>query len=225
MKIVAIGGGGFTHAGHPELDTFCLAQTGVAQPRAGFIGTASRDDKVKIDRFFSCFEGKTAALFHLPSSLSAKILCRQLQDLNLVYVGGGNTEGMIAAWRENGWDEVLKEAGRGGLTLAGVSAGAVCWFDRFLYSSGVGPMRPLPGLGLICGGACPHYSTEPQRRAALHDAVRQGTMPASIAIDDGAAVAFDETGPTAICSAEEGASAHLITRDHTGKVSENTLIL
>jgi len=86
---------------------------------------------------------------------------------------------------------VLSEAYRSGVTLAGVSAGAVCWFDAFLFNSGQGPMRPLSGLGLIPMGACPHYTTETDRRAALQMAVAAGKMPTTLAIDDGVAVAFD----------------------------------
>jgi dipeptidase E len=51
-------------------------------------------------------------------------------------------------------------------------------------------MRPLKGLGLIKGGACPHYSTETDRQPALLRAVTGRTMPDTVAIDDGVAVVF-----------------------------------
>jgi hypothetical protein len=129
-----------------------------------------------------------------------------------------HTEAMIADWRARGWDRVLTEAARRGVMLAGVSAGAVCWFDKFLYSSGTGPMRPLDGLGLIRGGACPHYSTEADRQAALNAAVSNGTMPDSFAIDDGVAVLFGRDGPTAHCIAEVGAMAYQVRRRPDGVV-------
>ncbi|MBO6776412.1 MAG: peptidase E [Marinibacterium sp.] len=216
MKIIAIGGGGFTHETFPELDDFCLQQTGRRRPRIAYIGTASRDNATKIARFKSRFADVSEAQIHLPMSLTATDLARRLDDFDLIYVGGGNTEAMVNTWRANEWDRVLGDACRSGVALAGVSAGAVCWFDAFLFSSGQGPMRPLDGLGLIPMGACPHYSTETDRRAALHKAVAAGDMPTTLAIDDGVAVAFDNAHPVAICSAVPGAGAYCVSQTATG---------
>ena len=216
MKIIAIGGGGFTHDTFPELDDFCLKQTGLSSPRLAYIGTASHDDPSKIARFKSRFAHVSSAQIHLPMSLSAAELTRHLNGVDLVYVGGGNTEEMVNTWRSNAWDRVLSDACRSGVTLAGVSAGAVCWFDAFLFNSGQGPMRPLAGLGLIPMGACPHYSTETERHAALHKAVAEGAMPTTLAIDDGAAVAFENARAAAMCSATPGAGAYWVSRTDTG---------
>lgn len=216
MKIVAIGGGGFTHDTFPELDDFCLAQIGSSRRRLAFIGTASGDDPQKVDRFMTRFAGIAETSIHLPATMPADELAQVLEAIDLVYVGGGDTEKMVAICRDSGWDHVLGNAGRNGVTLAGVSAGAVCWFDTFLFHSGTGPMRPVRGLGLIPMGACPHYSTETDRRAALHAAVAAQTMPLSIAIDDGVAVAFDDGVPKAICNAMDNAWAYCVSRTPQG---------
>ena len=225
INITAIGGGGFTHDTYPSLDEFCLNQAGKEDVRLGFIGAASNDDPVKIDRFHARFDGLTARHVHLPMTLDAQTLENQLNVLDMVYIGGGDTEAMVDLWRRNGWDRVLCDAAQNGLAIAGVSAGAVCWFDRFLFRSGSGPMRPLQGLGLIKGGACPHYSTETVRHAALHDAVSRGTMPDTIAMDDGVAVVFDASGPVATFSAEPEASAFHVRRAEAGRVTETRLFL
>jgi peptidase E len=225
VRIIATGGGGFTHESYPQLDDFCLAQVGKPAPKVGFIGTASRDDPTKVARFHARFADVTGMHVHLAMDLTARDLAERMQGLDLVYVGGGNTEAMVAEWRAAGWDKVLVAAARRGVVLAGVSAGAVCWFDRFLYHSGTGPMRPLAGLGLIAGGACPHYSTEPDRRAALQAAVRAGTMPDSLALDDGAAVLMGVSGPLALCSSAPGAGACHVRQDGQGGVTETPLNL
>ncbi|MEN8659294.1 MAG: Type 1 glutamine amidotransferase-like domain-containing protein [Marivita sp.] len=224
MKIIAIGGGGFTHDTFPELDDFCLNQTNRSNPQIAYIGTANHDDPAKIARFKSRFATTSSARIHLPMSLSAADLARGLDGVDLVYVGGGNTEELVNTWRRNEWDRVLGDAARSGVTLAGVSAGAVCWFDAFLFNSGQGPMRPLAGLGLIPMGACPHYSTETERHAALHKAVADGAMPTTLAIDDGAAVSFENGRPLAICSAAPGAGVHRVKRTYKG-TEELTLSL
>ncbi len=210
MKIIAIGGGGFTHETFPELDDFCLSHVEKSWPRVAYIGTASDDEPVKIERFKSCFAGRTSACIHLPMTLSSSNLSAALADVDLVYVGGGDTEQMVAQWRTQGWDLALVKAYQSGVVLAGTSAGAVCWFDQFLFNSRAGPMRPLAGLGLISMGACPHYSSETPRRTALHHAVTTKTMPATIAIDDGVAVAFERGQPIEVCIAEAGANAHFV---------------
>jgi dipeptidase E len=224
MKIIAIGGGGFTHGSEPNLDDFCLSETKCYRPRMAFIGTASDDDPLKIERFRTRFADVALSLVHLPMTLTAAQLARNLEQVDLVYVGGGDTEKMVNAWRRDGWADVLSKACQSGVILAGVSAGAVCWFDTYLFSSGKGIMRPLPGLGLIPMGACPHYSSERDRRAALHAAVNAETMPASVAIDDGVAVAFENGHPTRVCIAQEGAGAYMVWRSPQGTIQKTLSI-
>lgn len=224
MKIIAIGGGGFTHGSEPNLDDFCLSETKCDRPRMAFIGTASDDDPLKIERFRTRFAEVALSLVHLPMTLTAAQLARNLKQVDLVYVGGGDTEKMVNAWRRDGWADVLSKACQSGVILAGVSAGAVCWFDTYLFRSGKGIMRPLPGLGLIPMGACPHYSSETDRRAALHAAVNAETMPASVAIDDGVAVAFESGHPTRVCIAQEGAGAYMVWRSQQGTIQKTLSI-
>ncbi len=225
FNITAIGGGGFTHATYPELDDFCLSQAGPKRLRIGFIGTASNDDPLKIERFHARFANKAAKLVHLPQTLDAKDLSDHIQDLDMIYVGGGNTQAMVTRWRSTGWDRVLCDAAHRGIAISGVSAGAVCWFDYFLFRPENAPIRPLRGLGLIKGGACPHYSTETDRHAALRDAVVDGSMPETIAIDDGVAVSFRASGPVAICAAEPAASAYRVHRAQDGTIREDPIDL
>lgn len=225
INITAIGGGGFTHDTYPTLDDFCLRQAGPGPVHLGFIGAASRDDPAKIARFHARFSGVTASHTHIPMTLDAAALSDHLSRLDMVYVGGGDTEAMVTLWRDNGWDAVLCGAAWQGLAIAGVSAGAVCWFDHFLFQGGGGSMRPVQGLGLITGGACPHYSTETARRAALHAAVAGQSMPDSIALDDGMAVAFGAAGLAALCAAEPGAAAYHITRATDGTAHETRCTL
>jgi dipeptidase E len=224
MKIIAIGGGGFTHGSEPNLDDFCLSETNCDRPRMAFIGTASDDDPLKIERFRTRFADVALSLVHLPMTLTAAQLARNLEQVDLVYVGGGDTEKMVNAWRRDGWADVLSKACQSGVILAGVSAGAVCWFDTYLFSSGKGIMRPLPGLGLIPMGACPHYSSERDRRAALHAAVNAETMPASVAIDDGVAVAFENGHPRRVCIAQKGAGAYMVWRSPQGTIQKTLSI-
>ena len=57
-KIIAIGGGGFTHQSDETLDDFVINQIAKKNKKIGFLGTASKDDKTKIDLFYKRFENK-----------------------------------------------------------------------------------------------------------------------------------------------------------------------
>ena len=50
-KIVAIGGGGFTHESDDTLDQFFLDQCSKKKIKLGFLATASKDDKKKLIYF------------------------------------------------------------------------------------------------------------------------------------------------------------------------------
>ena len=65
------------------------------------------------------------------------------------YVGGGSTLNLLALWRAHGVDAVLADlAARDDAVLAGVSAGANCWYEACSTDS-FGPLAPLrDGLGL-----------------------------------------------------------------------------
>ena len=103
MKVVAIGGGGFTHGTFPALDQFCLDQLPPGGRKVGFIGMASDDEPLKMQRFKSRFQTITETQVLLERSMTAGQLKSALADLDMVYVGGGDTEAMVAAWRRLGW--------------------------------------------------------------------------------------------------------------------------
>ena len=55
-----------------------------------------------------------------------------------------------------------------GFTLAGVSAGAKCWFESFLWRSRDEGLQPGEGFGIVKGSLTPHSLIEPDRRARMH---------------------------------------------------------
>jgi peptidase E len=80
--------------------------------------------------------------------------------------------------------------GTRGWVLAGISAGAICWFEDGITDSFGMPYRALnDGLGLVRGACCPHYDGEKERRPALLRLIKRG-FPSTLALDDGAAAHF-----------------------------------
>jgi dipeptidase E len=107
--------------------------------------------------------------------------------------------------------------------LAGMSAGAMCWFEAGLTDSFWSEThRPLAGLGLLPGGCAVHYSSDPKRRATLHDALRANAVPPSLAIDDCAAVLHVDTSIERVYAWRDGATAYRVDVDESAVV-ENAL--
>ena len=186
-QIVAFGGGGF--AMEPQnrlLDEYVLHLTGRRRPRVCLLPTASGDSQSWIDAFYLAFPEDVCEPTHL-SLFSRKVedLREFLRDQDLVYVGGGNTVNLIAVWRAQGLDAVLHEALARGTIFCGVSAGALCWYERGVtdsYGPGLNPL--LNGLGLLPGAFCPHYDSDPRRPEAFRDFVARHGGPA-LAAEDG----------------------------------------
>ncbi len=111
---------------------------------------------------------------------------------------------MLAVWREHGLDEAMREAWDRGIVLAGLSAGAMCWFDGGVTMSGGAP-RPAPGLGLLPGSMSVHLGGEPERLPAYREAVAAGALPGGYAVDDCAALLYAGTRLSGCVASRAGA--------------------
>ncbi len=187
--LIAIGGGGAIHGTHPELDRLCLDHA-VRRPRVGYIGTANGDDPEKFDSFCSALAPMTSAIRPLSSGADAAAAALWAERLDLIYVAGGNPVVLVDHWNAAGISDVLINAFRRGVVLAGVSAGAMCWFESFLWRTPENGLQVARGLGLIEGTFTPHSSTEPERRAQMQERAKGGEIAGGYAVDDGAALVF-----------------------------------
>ena len=165
-RILAMGGGGFTMQDRSAaLDRLVLTLTGKPVPRICFLPTASGDGRDQTTRFHERFsawpcEPSVLSLFHLGRDRIDPRAHLLAQDA--IYVGGGSMRNMLAVWREHGVDETMRSAWERGIVLAGLSAGAMCWFESGITMSGGAP-RPAAGLGLIEGSLSVHLDGEPER--------------------------------------------------------------
>jgi dipeptidase E len=115
--------------------------------------------------------------------------------------------------------ELLREAWQSGIVLTGVSAGAICWFERGLTDSFSDGLRLLGCLGFLPGSCCPHYDGEPQRRPSYHRFLASGEIPAGVAIEDWAAIHYKGTEIHQVIGAKPGARAYSM-RSVYGSVQE-----
>ena len=215
-KIVAIGGGGFTHESDDTLDQFFLDQCSKKKIKLGFLATASKDDKEKINLFYKKFENKNLELSHFNLTQKIDGFSSWILNKDIIYVGGGNTSFMLDIWRKNSLDKIFKKAYENGIVLAGVSAGAGCWFD-WILSDSVGPgLKPLKGISLISGSCTPH-SSEEKRINQFELNIKNGELPPGLAIDDGVAVLFIDGKPSEVYSSRKNSGAYFI--DTNKKIS------
>ena len=222
QRILAIGGGGFMMEDTPSpIDGYIASATGKARPRICFLATPSGDLPAHIDRFHAAYgslgcETSHLAFFRQPDSRSIPVsdFRQKLLEQDAIYVGGGNTKAALAVWREWGLDAVLREVWKSGVLLAGMSAGAMCWFEVGLTDSFWGSTyRPLDCLGLLPGGCAVHYSSDPKRRETLHAAQQANKIPPSVAIDDFAAALYLGTSLESVLSWRTGSTAYLVYRE------------
>jgi peptidase E len=142
---------------------------------------------------------------------------------DIIYVGGGNTKSMLALWREWGLDEILHEAWYKGIVLAGLSAGAICWFEQGVTDSIPGQLNPLPCLGFLSGSCCPHYDGQTERRPAYHHLMNEGKITPGYGIDESAALHFIGDELNCVVSANSEAKAYRVAKI-SGEIREETIM-
>lgn len=204
---VPIGGGELRNKTTAPIDGYIasLAKSRITDGHRGyalFFPTASHDS----NPYFNSFRKTYTSLFDMKSDVA--ILTKGLMTLehvaekiakaDVIYVGGGDTLYLMQVWRETGVDKLVWEAYQRGAVLAGLSAGAICWFEDIYTDSLVeGEYAPYKGLGTIKGAATPHYNSRPEfdRVAAAEG------YPLSYAIEDDAAILFEDETPVGALSA------------------------
>lgn len=216
--IVAMGGGGFSmEPENPLLDRYILELASQEKPRICLVPTASGDAERYLVSFYDCF----CALPCRPAYLSlfkppTADLRAFIMEQDILYVGGGNTKNLLALWRE--WDlpAILREAWEQGKVLAGVSAGAICWFEQGVTDSIPGTLTALDCLGFLPGSCCPHYDGEPGRRPAYHRLLTEDRIGAGYACDDGAALHFVGDRLERIVASRPNARAYRVEKTADG---------
>jgi dipeptidase E len=229
MKIIAIGGDDIgdvlynaaTFANLPvqpnAIDEQFIKLSGKPHPHIVFVGTASGDNPQEVALVKNYYHMRLGSeVFHLDlthCSQTKSAIRTILNDADALYVGGGDTRLMLARWAQLGMDKLLKEYAERGLILAGVSAGAICWFDWYDNSDYIGEdmstLDLLPGLGFINGFCVPHYDNiRTARQDDWFDRLLMRRGISGYALDNHAALIFDH-GSISFVSAAAGAHVHV----------------
>ena len=144
--ILAMGGGGFTAgSADPALDELVLRLTRQAAPARLPPPHRGRRLRAPDPPLLRDLPGPAVrAESHL--TVQARPSSRFHSETHLlsqdaIYVGGGSMVNLLAIWKAQGLDAILREAWQAGVVLAGLSAGSMCWFE-YGVSTSHGPRGP-----------------------------------------------------------------------------------
>ena len=166
-RILAIGGGELKNRETLSIDEYIAADAkkaaGENRPCGLFIPTASHDCMPYYNTFHKVYTGlfnvKTDVALTVGREIDPEKMRAKFERADFLYVGGGDTVFMLDHWKKSGLLQFIRDAYDRGVLVAGLSAGAICWFEE-MYSDSVveGEYAVYPGLGWIKGKISPHYN-------------------------------------------------------------------
>jgi peptidase E len=204
---------------------YLLALTGKKEPVIYFLPTATGDSASTVMNWYELMNELPCRPRHLRlfgSSRLMKDFGPRLLSADAVFVGPGSTLNMLALWKAQGVDSILRRAWEQGVVLSGESAGLNCWFEQSVTDSRPERLTAMDGLGFLKGSICPHYDSERQRRPSYHQMLQTGEVKDGIACDDFVALLFEGEALTRVVSSRPEKTAYRV-RLAGGKVVEEPL--
>ena len=182
-NIVAIGGGGFGRSlGSLEIEKYIVSLVNKENPRICFIPTASGDNDLYKLNFYRAFSKLNCVTSHIDFFSRTEDLEEKVSNQDIIYVGGGNTKSMLAVWKEWNLHKILMNAYNNGIVMSGVSAGALCWFEKGITDSYADKLEIIDCLGMVKGIACPHFDEEIERKPYVYDLIEREIIKSCICI-------------------------------------------
>lgn len=173
MHGVIIGVSGGDLASTSSLNEYAIKRTGKEHPHVLFIPTASNDSEgyiENIQKYYQGLECTVSTLCVVTEKYEKKEIENIINDADLIYIGGGDTEQMMKIWKEYSIDKLVQKAYMDGKVLTGISAGAILWFSYGFSDSDYfknpenWDYKFVKCLGLFPYAICPHYNEEGRNR-------------------------------------------------------------
>jgi len=184
-------GGGFTK----EFMQYVIRLTKKENPKVCFLATAAGDNANTVLAWYAICEDLPMRPYfqksYVASYTEPKTFEENLLSMDAIVVGGGNTLNLMAIWKAQGIDTVLRKAYNKGIILSGGSAGSLCWFQGGTTDSRPKELSIVHGLGFIPTSHCPHYHSELLRKPLYFDNILKGKLSPGYAIDDKAGIVFE----------------------------------
>jgi peptidase E len=215
-------GGGFTS----QFMKYIITLTKKENPKICFLPTATGDNANVINAWYAACEGLPLRPYvqkaFVASYTDAKTFEDNLLGMDAIVVGGGNTLNMMAIWKAQGIDTVLKKAYNKGIILSGGSAGSLCWFQGGTTDSRPRDLSIVKCLGFIQTSHCPHYHSEPLRKPLYFENILKGKLSPGYAIDDRAGIVFENEKYVRTVAIDDKSNAYYVSVIN-GQVDEKLL--
>lgn len=230
--IVAIGGGEIKNKTTLKIDGVVadLAKKHAGEKRANalFIGTASHDSMPYFNSFrktyTSVYDIKAEVALIVYGEMNIDRIAEKINNADCIYIGGGDTVYMLEKWQETGLDKLIIDAYNRGVIIAGLSAGAICWFEDMYTDYEI--MRGQSseyvlkkGLGILQGTMCPHFD---EREQDFITAVKNHGIKSAYAVENDCALMFVNGELKQVIS--ENKSAYLIKNQQNTITKEKILL-
>jgi peptidase E len=222
-RILAAGGGVISGDPDRRLLRFLISLTGKTDPVICCLPTASGDNVERLVVWYEIMNELPCRPRHLRLSRptrAARNFEKQLLAADAIFIPGGNTLNMLAVWKAQGVDAILRTAWERGIVLAGESAGMACWFEQTITDSRPERLTAMECLGWLKGSACAHYHSEPDRKPRFHQMLADGQLIDGLACDDGAALLFEGDRLRKVVAISPKATAYTVRRNGNQVVAE-----
>ena len=173
MRTVLIGGG--TLKSTKLFNRIMIRMSHKKNPKVLFIGTASNDSNeyyLEVKDAFTRLGCSVDNLSLVTNNYSEKEL-DSIFDVDIIYIGGGDTVFMLNKWHECGIDKrILDILYQDKAVVGGLSAGCGVFF-KYIYSDSNGKIikdgsfRMQKMLGVYDGILCPHYNNPLRKNFSL----------------------------------------------------------
>lgn len=195
-NIVAIGGGGFGRSVKDlRIEEYILRLSKKENPNICFIPTATGDNDAYKVNYYDVFTKLECNPTHIDFFKRTIDLSSHIAEQDIIFVGGGNTKSMLAVWKDWGLNSLLKDAYESGTVMSGVSAGAICWFEKGITDSWAHDLAVMDCLGFVNGVCCPHYDEEPARRPFVKKVLEDNLIDHCIAVEGNCALHLKDGNP------------------------------
>ncbi len=195
-NIVAIGGGGFGRSVKDlRIEEYILRLSKKENPNICFIPTATGDNDAYKVNYYDVFTKLECNPTHIDFFKRTIDLSSHIAEQDIIFVGGGNTKSMLAVWKDWGLNSLLKDAYESGTVMSGVSAGAICWFEKGITDSWAHDLAVMDCLGFVNGVCCPHYDEEPARRPFVKKILEDNLIDHCIAVEGNCALHLKDGNP------------------------------
>jgi dipeptidase E len=222
MRTIFITGGDFG----PTFINYVAMLTKKPEPKICYIPTASADNIYTIANWYEVCSNLPVKPYVLRTFINAspeqQTFEETIMSMDAVVVGGGSTLNMMAIWRAQGIDTVLRKAYEHGIIMAGGSAGSLCWFNAGPTDSRPKHLTFVDCLGFIKTSNCPHYHSQPTRKPLYQQAILDGQLGAGYACDDKAGILFENEKLVKCVASDQNSHVYFLSVAD-GKIKEDQL--